>query len=69
MIIICGSHSFLLSLLYILHAHSTVPVKQNPAGQAAHLCLQVGAAQRGPQVGTGRAPPHPYTHNIMTYKY
>lgn len=66
--IIHGSHSFLLSLLYVLHAHSTVPVKQNPAGQAAHLCLQVGSAQRGPQVGACCAPPLPCTNNIMTYK-
>lgn len=53
------SYSFLLSLLYVLHTNSTIPVKQNPAGQAAYLCLQVGAAQRRPQVGAGCAPPSP----------
>lgn len=63
------SYSFLLSLLYVLHTDSTVPVKQNPAGQATHLCLQVGPAQRGPQVGAGCAPPLPCTHTIITYKY
>lgn len=63
------TYFFLLSLLYVLHTDSPVPVKQNPAGQAAHLCLQVGPAQRGPQVGAGCAPPLPCTHLIITYKY
>lgn len=61
------SYFFLLSLLYVLHTDSTVPVKQNPAGQAAHLCLQVGPADRRPQVCAGCAPPLPCTHTSITY--
>lgn len=63
-----GPYSFLLPLLDVLHADGTVPLKQDPAGQAAHLRGQVAPAQRGPQVGAGGAPPLPCTRHIAAHK-